>query len=171
MLGTPLEPPFPEGKSSAVFGLGCFWGAEREFWKLDGAYITAVGYAGGFTPNPTYREVCSGRTGHAEVVLVVFDPERVSYRELLRVFWAAHETRRRGCARATTQARSTARRSTTQATTSVGRTGHAEETRDAYEEALRRNGYGPITTEIAPAGEASGQRWCINSVALDLERR
>jgi Peptide methionine sulfoxide reductase len=84
VLGTPLEPPFPEGTSTAVFGLGCFWGAERKFWKIDGVYTTAVGYAGGFTPNPTYEEVCGGRTGHTEAVLVVFDPENVSYRDLLR---------------------------------------------------------------------------------------
>ena len=91
VLGTPLEPPFPEGLSTAVFGLGCFWGAERKFWQIDGVYTTAVGYAGGFTPNPTYGEVCSGRTGHSEVVLVVFDPNKVSYRDLLRVFWEAHD--------------------------------------------------------------------------------
>ena len=91
VLGTPLEPPFPEGTSAAVFGLGCFWGAERIFWQIEGVYTTAVGYAGGFTPNPTYREVCSGRTGHTEAVLVVFDPEKVSYRELLAVFWEAHD--------------------------------------------------------------------------------
>ena len=91
VLGTPLEPPFPEGTSAAVFGLGCFWGAERKFWQIDGVYTTAVGYAGGFTPNPTYKEVCSGRTGHTEAVLVVFDPEKVSYRELLAVFWEAHD--------------------------------------------------------------------------------
>ena len=86
VLGTPLEPPFPEGSSTAVFGLGCFRGAERKFWQIDGGYTTAAGYAGGFTPNSTYREVCSGRTGHSEVVLVVFDPEKVSYRDLLKVF-------------------------------------------------------------------------------------
>ena len=91
VLGTPLEPPFPEGMSTAVFGLGCFWGAERKFWQIDGVYTTAVGYAGGFTPNPTYEEVCSGRTGHTEAVLVVFDPEKVSYRDLLTVFWEAHD--------------------------------------------------------------------------------
>jgi peptide-methionine (S)-S-oxide reductase len=86
VLGIPLEPPFPEGSSTAVFGLGCFRGAERKFWQIDGVYTTAAGYAGGFTPNPTYREVCSGRTGHSEVVLVVFNPEKVPYRELLKVF-------------------------------------------------------------------------------------
>jgi peptide-methionine (S)-S-oxide reductase len=91
VLGTSLEPPFPEGMSVAVFGLGCFWGAERRFWQIDGVYTTAAGYAGGFTPNPTYKEVCSGRTGHTEAVLVVFDPEKVSYRELLAAFWEAHD--------------------------------------------------------------------------------
>src|ERR687893_180471 len=87
VLGTSLEPPFPKGLSTAVFGLGCFWGAELKFWQTDGVYTTAVGYAGGFTPNPTYGEVCSGRTGHAEVVLVVFDPAVTSYDEILRLFW------------------------------------------------------------------------------------
>ena len=86
VLGTPLKPPVPESMSTAVFGLGCFWGAERKFWQIDGVYTTAVGYAGGFTPNPTYEEVCSGHTGHTEAVLVVFDPEKVSYRDLLAVF-------------------------------------------------------------------------------------
>ena len=90
MLDAPLEPPFPEGFQQAIFGLGCFWGAERKFWESRGVYTTAVGYAGGFTPNPTYEEVCSGRTGHNEVVLVVFDPAKVSYETLLRVFWESH---------------------------------------------------------------------------------
>ena len=91
VLGTPLRAPFPEGLSTAVFGLGCFWGAERKFWQIDGVYTTAVGYTGGFTPHPTYKEVCSGRTGHTEAVLVVFDPEKVSYRDLLAVFWETHD--------------------------------------------------------------------------------
>src|SRR6187431_367590 len=91
VLGTPLKPPFPEGLQTAVFGMGCFWGAERKFWEADGVYTTAVGYAGGFTPNPTYEEVCSGRTGHNEVVLVVFDPAKTSYDEMLRVFWENHD--------------------------------------------------------------------------------
>ena len=91
VLGTPLEPPFPEGFERAVFGMGCFWGAERIFWQAPGVYSTAVGYAGGFTPNPTYSEVCSGRTGHTEAVLVVFDPAKTSYEELLRLFWENHD--------------------------------------------------------------------------------
>ena len=105
------HPPFPDGIDTAYFGLGCFWGAERKFWQTEGVYSTAVGYAGGFTPNPTYREACSGRTGHTEAVLVVFDPEKISYSDLLRVFWES-TTPPRGCARATTSAPSTARRST-----------------------------------------------------------
>ena len=111
VLGTPLEPPFPEGTERAMFGMGCFWGAERDFWEADGVYTTAVGYAGGYTPNPTYEEVCSGRTGHNEVVLVVYRPADVSYDELLRRFWEGHDPLR-GCARATTSARSTAPAST-----------------------------------------------------------
>jgi peptide-methionine (S)-S-oxide reductase len=88
--GNLLQPPFPDGMQTAMFGMGCFWGAERKFWQLDGVYATAVGYAGGMTPNPTYREVCSGRTGHNEVVLVVFDPAVIGYRQLLKTFWEAH---------------------------------------------------------------------------------
>jgi peptide-methionine (S)-S-oxide reductase len=149
VLGTPLEPPYPEGSSTAVFGLGCCWGAERRFWQIDGVYTTAVGYSGGFTPNPTYREVCGGRTGHAEVVLVVFDPEKVFYRELLKVFWEAHDP---------TQGMRQGNDLGTQYRSAIYYAGDdqrraAEETRDAYEEALRRDGYGTITTEIAPAGQ------------------
>ena len=91
VLGTPLEPPFPEGVETAIFGMGCFWGAERGFWQAPGVYTTAVGYAGGYTPNPTYEEVCSGRTGHNEVVLVVYRPEEISFDELLRLFWEGHD--------------------------------------------------------------------------------
>jgi peptide-methionine (S)-S-oxide reductase len=91
VLGTPLRPPFPTGIETAVFAMGCFWGAEKEFWETPGVYSTAVGYAGGFTPNPTYEEVCSGRTGHAEVVLVAFDPAKVSYDDLLGIFWERHD--------------------------------------------------------------------------------
>src|SRR4051794_8181523 len=91
VLGTPLEPPFPDGMAQAIFGLGCFWGAERKFWEAEGVYTTAVGYAGGFTPNPTYEEVCSGRTGHTEAVFVVFDPNKISYEQLLKLFWESHD--------------------------------------------------------------------------------
>ena len=148
VLGTPLEPPFPEDMSIAVFGLGCFWGAERKFWQIDGVYTTAVGYAGGFTPNPTYEEVCSGRTGHTEAVLVVFDPEKVSYRDLLAVFWESHDP---------TQGMRQGNDIGTQYRSAIYYANNEqrqadEETRDAYEEALRSAGYGPITTEIAPAG-------------------
>jgi peptide-methionine (S)-S-oxide reductase len=148
VLGTPLKPPFPEGMSVAVFGLGCFWGAERRFWQIDGVYTTAVGYAGGFTPNPTYEEVCGGRTGHAEAVLVAFDPEKVSYRDLLAVFWEAHDP---------TQGMGQGNDVGTQYRSAIyyaddEQRRAAEETRDAYEEALKGAGYGPITTEIAPAG-------------------
>jgi peptide-methionine (S)-S-oxide reductase len=149
VLGTPLEPPFPEGLRTAVFGLGCFWGAERKFWQIDGVYTTAAGYAGGFTPNPTYREVCSGRTGHSEVGLVVFDPEKDSYRDLLKVFWEAHDP---------TQGMRQGNDAGTQYRSTIYYTGGdqpraAEETRDDYQEALRRGGYGSITTEISPAGQ------------------
>src|SRR5207248_1308947 len=89
--GNPIRPPFPAGLETAVFGMGCFWGAERKFWQADGVYTTAVGYAGGITPNPTYEEVCSGRTGHTEAVLVVYDPDRISYDDLLRIFWENHD--------------------------------------------------------------------------------
>jgi peptide-methionine (S)-S-oxide reductase len=148
VLGTSLKPPFPEGMSTAVFGLGCFWGAERKFWQIEGVYTTAVGYAGGFTPNPTYEEVCSGRTGHTEAVLVVFDPEKVSYRELLAVFWEAHDP---------TQGMRQGNDTGTQYRSAIYYSGEeqrraAEETRDAYEQALRGAGYDPITTQIAPAG-------------------
>jgi peptide-methionine (S)-S-oxide reductase len=148
VLDTPLGPPFPEGLSTAVFGLGCFWGAERAFWQIDGVYTTAVGYAGGFTPNPTYEEVCSGRTGHTEAVLVVFDPQKVTYRDLLTTFWEAHDPTQR--MRQGNDVGTQYRSAIYYADDEQRRA--AEETRDAYEEALRRAGYGPITTEIAPAG-------------------
>jgi peptide-methionine (S)-S-oxide reductase len=148
VLGTPLEPPFLEHLSTAVFGLGCFWGAERKFWQIDGVYTTAVGYAGGFTPNPTYEEVCSGRTGHTEAVLVVFDPKKVSYRDLLAVFWKAHDPTQgmRQGNDVGTQYRSAIYYSDNEQRRA------AEEIREAYEEALRGAGHGPITTEIAPLG-------------------
>ncbi|HLL40741.1 MAG TPA: peptide-methionine (S)-S-oxide reductase MsrA [Rubrobacteraceae bacterium] len=148
VLGTPLRPPFPEGLNTAVFGLGCFWGAERIFWKTDGVYTTAVGYAGGFTPNPTYGEVCGGRTGHTEAVLVVFDPEKISYRDLLAVFWEGHDPTQqmRQGNDVGTQYRSAIYYSDDEQRRA------AEETYAAYEEALGSAGFGPIATEIAPVG-------------------
>jgi peptide-methionine (S)-S-oxide reductase len=148
VLGTPLTPPFPEGLEQAVFGLGCFWGAERVFWRAPGVYTTAVGYAGGVTPNPTYREVCSGLTGHAEVVLVVFDPSRTSYEELLRVFWESHDPTQgmRQGNDVGTQYRSAIY------TYSDAQREAAEASKRRYQEALAGARYGPITTEIAEAG-------------------
>jgi peptide-methionine (S)-S-oxide reductase len=147
--GHPLKPPFPEGLETAIFGMGCFWGAERVFWQLPGVYTTAVGYAGGFTPNPTYEEVCSGRTGHAEVVLVVFDPKVVSYDALLKAFWENHDPTQgmRQGNDAGTQYRSTAY------TTSEAERAAADASRAAFQEALRRAGHGEITTEIREAPE------------------
>ena len=144
----PLVPPFPDGHEQAVFGMGCFWGAERKFWELDGVYTTAVGYAGGFTPNPTYEETCSGRTGHAEVVLVVFDPARVSYDELLKVFWENHDP---------TQGMRQGNDSGTQYrsaiyTTTPEQAEAAQLSLKMYQERLADRGYGTITTEVAPAG-------------------
>src|ERR687895_1016204 len=147
VLGTPLKPPFPEVMSTAVFGLGCFWGAERIFWQIDGVYTTAVGYAGGFTPNPTYEEVCSGQTGHSEVVLVVFDPAKVSYEELLRIFWENHDPTQgmRQGNDVGTQYRSVVY------TFSEAQQKQAEASRDAYQQELEAAGYGAITTEIREA--------------------
>ena len=148
VLGTPLAPPFPDGLEQAVFGLGCFWGAERIFWQAPGVYTTAVGYAGGFTPNPTYEEVCSGRTGHAEVVLVVFDPGATSYEEMLRLFWEGHDPTQgmRQGNDVGTQYRSVVLCS------DEAQRAAAESARDAYQRMLARAGYGEITTEIAEAG-------------------
>jgi len=148
VLGTPIKPPFPEGLETAVFGLGCFWGAERLFWQTEGVYTTAVGYAGGYTPNPTYEEVCSAKTGHAEVVLVVFDPAKVSYEALLKVFFENHDPTQgmRQGADVGTQYRSAIYY------TSGEQRRVAEATRDAYAQSLKRAGYGDVTTEIAPAG-------------------
>ncbi len=149
VLGTPLEPPFPEDTETAVFGMGCFWGAERGFWETPGVFTTAVGYAGGFTPNPTYEEVCSGRTGHTEVVLVVYRPAEVSYEDLLRVFWEGHDPTQgmRQGNDVGTQYRSAVY------TTSDAQREAALASRDRYAERLREAGYGEITTEIEPAGE------------------
>jgi peptide-methionine (S)-S-oxide reductase len=149
VLGTPLEPPFPDGLVRAVFGMGCFWGAERVFWQAPGVYTTAVGYAGGFTPNPTYAEVCSGRTGHAEVVLVVFDPAKTSYDEMLRLFWENHDPTQgmRQGNDVGSQYRSAV------LYTSDAEREAAERSRTMYQERLRASGYGPITTEIAPLGD------------------
>ena len=147
--GTPLKPPFPAGLETAVFGLGCFWGAERKFWQTPGVFTTAVGYAGGLTPNPTYEEVCSGRTGHTEVVLVVFDPKQISYAALLRVFWESHDPTQgmRQGNDVGTQYRSAIY------TYSEEQARAAEASRAAYERALGTSGYGKITTEIRPAPE------------------
>jgi len=145
--GHPLTPPFPEGMQQAVFGMGCFWGAERLFWQLDGVWTTAVGYAGGPTPNPTYNEVCSARTGHAEVVLVVFDPEIVAYDELLKVFWEGHDPTQ-GMRQGNDVG--TQYRSAVYASDDSQRAA-AEASRDRYRAVLDRAGYGPITTEIADA--------------------
>jgi peptide-methionine (S)-S-oxide reductase len=148
VLGTPLRPPFPEGLEQAVFGLGCFWGAERLFWELDGVYTTAVGYAGGYTPNPTYEEVCSTRTGHTEAVLVVFDPKRISYEDLLKAFWEGHDPTQgmRQGNDVGTQYRSAVY------TFSDAQREAAEASRGRYQEALSAAGRGEITTEIAEAG-------------------
>jgi peptide-methionine (S)-S-oxide reductase len=142
-----IQPPFPEGLELAQFGLGCFWGAERKFWELDGVWSTAVGYSGGYTPNPTYEEVCSGRTGHAETVLVVYDPEKVSYEELLRTFWESHDPTQ-GMRQGNdigTQYRSAIYTYTPEQRKA------AEATKEAYQERLDGAGYGAITTEIADA--------------------
>jgi peptide-methionine (S)-S-oxide reductase len=149
VLHTPLEPPFLEGTRRALFALGCFWGAERKFWQVPGVYTTAVGYAAGITPNPTYREVCSGMTGHAEVVLVVFDPKRVSYDDLLKVFWESHDP---------TQGMRQGNDVGTQYRSGIyyydeAQHASAERTRDEYQRALSTSRYGTITTEILPAPE------------------
>ena len=148
VLGSPLEGPFPAGSRKALFALGCFWGAERKFWQLPGVLTTAVGYAAGLTPNPTYREVCSGMTGHAEVVLVVFDPARISYDDLLKTFWESHDPTQ-GMRQGNdigTQYRSGIY------TVNDAQTQAAEASREAYQKALSAQGLGRITTEIEPAG-------------------
>jgi peptide-methionine (S)-S-oxide reductase len=148
VLGTPLEPPFPAGFEQAIVAMGCFWGAERVFWQAPGVYTTAVGYAGGFTPNPTYEEVCSGRTGHTEAVLVVFDPAETSYAEILRLFWENHDPTqgmRQG------NDRGTQYRSAAYWTTEAQRE-MLEASRAMYQQELTRAHLGEITTELAPAG-------------------
>ena len=147
--GAPIKGPFPAGLEQAVFGLGCFWGAERKFWQQPGVYSTAVGYAAGYTPNPTYREVCSGMTGHNEAVLVVFDPKKVSYDALLKTFWESHDPTQgmRQGNDVGTQYRSGIYYFTDQQREA------AERSRAAYQAQLRTAGFGTITTEIMPAGE------------------
>ncbi|TSE00798.1 peptide-methionine (S)-S-oxide reductase MsrA [Skermania sp. ID1734] len=144
--GNRIVPPFPEGLQTAVVAMGCFWGAEKEFWQLDGVYSTAAGYAGGFTPNPTYEEACSGRTGHTESVLVVFDPKVISYSSILKQFWENHDPTQ-GMRQGNdlgTQYRSAI------FTTDEEQAKIAQETADAYQQRLTDAGYGQITTEIAP---------------------
>lgn len=144
--GNPLEPPFPEDTEIAVFGMGCFWGAERRFWQTDGVYTTSVGYAGGMTPNPTYEEVCTGRTGHTEAVMVVFHPDRVSYDDLLRVFWETHDPTQgyRQGNDVGTQYRSAIY------TTTDEQLDQAKRSKDVYQAVLSDRGLGDITTEIEP---------------------
>ncbi len=147
--GAPLEPPFPAGLERAMFGLGCFWGAEKKFWELPGVYTTAAGYAAGDTPNPTYREVCSGETGHAEVVLVVFDPKKITFSDLVKVFWESHDP---------SQGMRQGNDVGTQYRSGIYYVGDAqrevaERSRDAFQGELTKAGYGRITTEILPAPE------------------
>ena len=148
VLGTPLRPPFPDGIETAVFAMGCFWGAERMFWEADGVYTTAAGYAGGYTPNPSYEEVCSGSTGHAEAVLVAYDSEKTSYEEMLRIFWEGHDP---------TQGMRQGNDVGTQYRSAIywaseDQRERAEASRAMYQEQLRTAGHGEITTEIVEAG-------------------
>jgi peptide-methionine (S)-S-oxide reductase len=147
--GNPLEPPFPDGFELALFGMGCFWGAERKFWETPGVFSTSVGYAAGLTPNATYDEVCSGRTGHNEVVRVVIDPSQIEYRELLRIFWETHDPTQgmRQGNDVGTQYRSGVY------TTSAAQQDAASSSRDAYQQRLSEAGHGEITSEIVPAPE------------------
>jgi peptide-methionine (S)-S-oxide reductase len=148
VLGTSILPPFPDGFERAVFAMGCFWGAERIFWRAEGVYTTAAGYAGGYTPNPTYEEVCTGKTGHAEVVLAVFDPAKTSYEQVLQTFWENHDPTQ-GMRQGNdlgTQYRSAIY------TTSDAQLEAAKQSRDRFQAALQSAGYGDITTEITEAG-------------------
>jgi peptide-methionine (S)-S-oxide reductase len=147
--GRPLKGPYPEGTAKAMFGLGCFWGAEKKFWQIPGVWVTAVGYAAGLTPNPTYEEVCSGRTGHTEAVLVVYDPKQVTYQELLKAFWETHDP---------TQGMRQGNDTGTQYRSGIyvynaAQRSAAEASKKDYEAALKKQGYGPITTEILEALE------------------
>jgi peptide-methionine (S)-S-oxide reductase len=147
--GNPLVGPWPQGYETAVFGMGCFWGAERKFWQTPGVWSTAVGYAGGFTSNPSYEETCSGMTGHTEAVLVVFDPDQVTYEQLLKVFWEGHDPTQ-GMRQGNdigTQYRSAIY------TTSAAQLEAARRSQETFQQRLAERGYGPITTEIRPAGE------------------
>ena len=149
VTGAPLVGPWPEGTEIAVFGMGCFWGAERRFWQLDGVYSTSVGYSGGATPNPTYEEVCTGRTGHAEVVQVIYDPARISYDQLLRVFWETHDP---------TQGYRQGNDIGTQYRSAIYPTpdeqmDQAKRSLDVYQTVINERGFGEITTEIEPLGE------------------
>ncbi|MGC9505676.1 peptide-methionine (S)-S-oxide reductase MsrA [Baaleninema sp.] len=149
VLKTPLTPPYPDGMKLAMFGMGCFWGAERRFWQLDGVYSTAVGYAAGYTPNPTYQEVCTGMTGHNEVVRVVYDPEKIDYEMLLKTFWESHDP---------TQGMRQGNDVGTQYRSGIycyseAQRGQAEASRNVYQTELKKAGYGEITTEILEAPE------------------
>jgi peptide-methionine (S)-S-oxide reductase len=149
VLGGPLAPPYPDGSAVAEFALGCFWGAERKFWQTPGVLSTAVGYAGGYTPNPTYEEVCSGLTGHTESVRVVYDPAQVSYEQLLRAFWEEHDP---------TQGMRQGNDAGTQYRSAIfyrtdAERAAAQASRDAYQKVLTDSGYGDISTEIVPAGD------------------
>jgi len=147
--GNPLEAPYPDDTEVAVFGMGCFWGAERRFWQMAGVYTSSAGYAGGYTPNPSYEEVCTGRTGHTEVVLVVYRPAEVSFDELLKVFWETHDPTQ-GMQQGNdigTQYRSAIY------TTTDSQMDQAKRSRDVYQEVVSAQGFGPITTEIGPLGD------------------
>ena len=164
VLGTPLAGPWPDGTRTAVFAFGCFWGAEKDYWERPGVVSTAVGYAGGYTPNPTYREVCSGQTGHAEAVLVAYDPSRISYEELLKVFWESHDPTQgmRQGNDVGTQYRSAIY------TTTPEQAKAAEASREMFQAQLGQKGYGEISTEIAEAGpfyyaEAYHQQYLIRN--------